>query len=121
MFVSNIMTNDYINHRIDKVFLVDKPKTTEKGSFNNHKTVKPLLLFKYLINLTTKTDSVVLDPFIGSGTTAVACKELDRKFIGVEINKQYIDIANERLSKSRKSNTLQEKVFTGEQKELFIR
>lgn len=98
MFVSNIMTDKYINHRIDKVFLVDKPKEKEKGFFNNHKTVKPLSLFKYLIHLTTKKNSIVLDPFIGSGTTAVACKELGRKFIGIEINKQYIDIANKRLN-----------------------
>ena len=111
MFVSNIMTDKHINHRIDKVFLVDKPKENEKGSFNNHKTVKPLSLFKYLISLTTKKNSIVLDPFIGSGTTAVACKELGRKFIGVEINKQYIDIATKRL------NTLKVKK---EQKELFI-
>ena len=103
MFVSNTMTHKHINHRIDKVFLVDKPKADEKGSFNRHKTVKPLSVFKYLIALTTKKDSLVLDPFIGSGTTAVACKELERKFIGAEINKQYIDIAAQRLAGRKKS------------------
>lgn len=118
MFVSNIMTNEYISHRIDKVFLVDKPKATEKGFFNNHKTVKPLSLFKYLINLTTKTNSIVLDPFMGSGTTAVACKDLNRKFIGVEINKQYIDIANKRLNDLHK--IAQKQPFISEQKELFV-
>ncbi len=97
MFVSNAMTDQLIHHKIDKVFLVDKPKKDEKGPFNHHKTVKPLSLFKYLISLTTKRKSIVLDPFMGSGTTAVACKELGRKFIGVEINKQYIDIAVQRL------------------------
>ena len=65
--------------------------------FNNHKTVKPLALFKYLISLTAKKSSIVLDPFMGSGTTALACKERNCRFIGVEINKQYIDIALKRL------------------------
>ena len=91
------MTHYYINNKIDKVFLVDKPDKHEKGSFNKHKTVKPLSLFKYLIKLTSKKNSVILDPFIGSGTTALAYKELERNFIGVEINKEYIDIAVERL------------------------
>ena len=98
MFASNIMTHDQIYDKIDKAFLVDKPNKNEKGPFNNHKTVKPLPLFKYLIKLTTKENSLILDPFIGSGTTALACKTLKRRFIGVEINKQYIDIALKRLS-----------------------
>ncbi len=119
MFASNIMTSEYINHKIDKVFLVDKPKENEKGSFNNHKTVKPLSLFRYLISLTTKPKSIVLDPFIGSGTTAIACRELNRKFIGVEINKQYIDISTTRLSKLKRSKTQQKKEFIPGQKELF--
>lgn len=110
MFASNIMTTQYINHRIDKAFLVDKPKEKEKGNFNDHKTVKPLSLCRYLINLVTKPGSIVLDPFIGSGTTAIACKELNRKFIGIEINKQYIDIATQRLKPVKKIKTPQ--VFT---------
>ena len=113
MFASNIMTSQYISHRIDKVFLVDKPKEDEKGSFNNRKTVKPLSLFKYLIHLTTRKNSIILDPFIGSGTTALTCKELGRKFIGVEINKQYIDIANKSLAllKRAKKQELQTEIF----------
>ena len=118
MFVSNVMTSEYMTDRIDKVFLVDKPKENEKGSFNNHKTVKPLSLFKYLINLTTNKNSIVLDPFIGSGTTAVACRELGRKYIGVEINKQYIDIATKRLSFINKASQKQER-FTLKQRDLF--
>lgn len=50
------------------------------------------------IKITTKEEDLVLDPFIGIGTTAVACKELNRKFIGFEINKEYIKVANKRLS-----------------------
>ena len=98
MFVSNIMTSARINSRIDKAFLVNKPKESEKGRFNSHKTVKPLSLFKYLIKLTTRKNQLVLDPFIGSGATAVACRDLGRKFIGIEINRRYIDIALQRLN-----------------------
>ncbi len=120
MFASNIMTSQYISHRIDKVFLADKPKEDEKSSFNNHKTVKPLSLFKYLINLTTRKNSIVLDPFIGSGTTALACKKLGRKFIGVEINKQYIDIAKKRLASLKKVKEQKKQEFAAEQTELSI-
>ena len=121
MFVSNIMTHTLIHHRIDKVFLVDKPKEREKGTFNNHKTVKPLSLFKYLINLTTKKNSIVLDPFMGSGTTAVACSELGRKFVGVEVNKQYIDIANKRLKNVVKTKPREKQPLILEQQEFAFK
>ena len=97
MFPSNVMTNQLIHHHLDTVFLVDKPTKKEKGIFNDHKTVKPVSLCRHLIQLTTKKNSVILDPFMGSGTTAVACKELGRKFVGIEMNQKYIQIAKERL------------------------
>ena len=99
MFASNVMTDRLFCHKIDKAFLLDKPRGREKGSFNDHKTVKPLALFKYLVSLSTKKGSVILDPFMGSGTTALACQELGRKWIGSEINKRYIDIAIKRLKR----------------------
>ena len=64
---------------------------------NNHPTVKPLKLMEYLIKLVTKENAVVLDPFLGSGTTAIGCLKLNRRFIGIEKNKEYIDIANARI------------------------
>ena len=118
MFVSNIMTSEYIHHTIDKVFLVNKPSESEKGAFNSHKTVKPLSLFQYIIQLVTKPGSIVLDPFIGSGTTAVACKQLKRNFIGVEINRQYIDIAVKRLNNT-KTKKLKKERYPPEQQNLF--
>ena len=61
---------------------------------NNHPTVKPLALMKYLCTLTkTPTGGIVLDPFTGSGTTLMACKETGRKYIGIEKDKEYIEIA----------------------------
>ncbi|MFA5376544.1 MAG: site-specific DNA-methyltransferase [Dehalococcoidia bacterium] len=60
-----------------------------------HPTQKPLALIKKLVNLTK--GNLILDPFLGSGTTAVACKELGRKFIGIEICEAYCKIAVDRL------------------------
>lgn len=71
-----------------------------KGEKRYHEAQKPLSITKYLIELTTQEGQVVLDPFIGSGTTAFAAKELSRRFIGFEIDKKYYEVAEERLAKS---------------------
>ena len=70
----------------------------ESKDFLKHDAFFVLMLPRKLIEITTKKGDTVLDPFMGSGTTAVACKQLQRNFIGFEINKKYCDIANERLS-----------------------
>lgn len=62
-----------------------------------HPTEKPVNLNKILIENSSKIGEVVLDPFMGSGSTGVACKELKRDFIGIEIDKKYFDIAKELL------------------------
>jgi len=67
---------------------------------NNHPTVKPIKLMIYLIKLVTPKDGIVLDPFIGSGTTAVAAKQLNRKFIGIERDEEYCKIARKRLEEN---------------------
>lgn len=62
-----------------------------------HPTQKPVALFKYLIKTYTNEGEIVLDFAIGSGTTAVACVNLNRKYIGYEISKKYCQIAQQRL------------------------
>jgi len=71
--------------------------------FNVHCTVKPLALMKKLIDLCMPAfeDNVVLDPFAGSGTTLVAAKELGRKYVGIEIEPEYIDIIERRLTNAQ--------------------
>jgi site-specific DNA-methyltransferase (adenine-specific) len=69
-----------------------------KGKDRVHPTQKPLKLMEELIELTTEKNAIVLDPFIGSGTTAVACKQLGRHFIGFEISKEFCELAKKRLS-----------------------
>jgi len=69
-----------------------------KPRANPHPTVKPIKLMEYLIKLVTREGGVVLDPFMGSGSTAVACVRLGRNFVGIEKEKEYIKIINARLS-----------------------
>jgi DNA modification methylase len=63
-----------------------------------HPTQKPLDLIKQLIEFSSNRGGLVLDPCMGSGTTGIACKELDRDFIGIELDKEYFKIASERIN-----------------------
>ena len=75
----------------------EEAKTATKMG-NVHPTVKPLKLMEYLCTLTkTPTGGTVLDPFMGSGSTGVACKNTGRDFIGIEREAEYIEIARARL------------------------
>lgn len=62
-----------------------------------HKTQKPLRVCTPFIEISSNADDLVLDPFMGSGSTAVAAKKLHRNYIGFEINPKYIDIARQRI------------------------
>ncbi len=64
---------------------------------NNHPTVKPIKLFEYLIKLVTREGQIVLDPFIGSGTTAIAAHNTGRKCVGIEKEDEYLEIATRRI------------------------
>ena len=70
------------------------------GLKKQHPTQKPLKLMKWCIEKLPKTATTVLDPFMGSGTTGVACAKLGRKFIGIELEPKYFDIACERIQKA---------------------
>jgi site-specific DNA-methyltransferase (adenine-specific)/modification methylase len=63
-----------------------------------HPTQKPLELIQKFIEISSNKGDIVLDPFIGSGTTAVAAKMFDRNYIGIEKNPEYVKIANERIN-----------------------
>ena len=64
---------------------------------NTHPTVKPISLMKYLVMMGSRENDTVLDPFLGSGTTGIACELLARNWIGIELNKEYVKIARARL------------------------
>ncbi len=73
---------------------------TETGN-KNHSAVFPLDLPEWFIKLFTKSGDVVLDPFVGSGTTALAAIELGRSFVGIDINSEYVTLSRERISESQ--------------------
>ena len=64
---------------------------------NLHDTEKPVELMKVLIENSSIENEVVLDPFMGIGSTGIACKELNRNFIGIELDDKYFEIAKERI------------------------
>jgi DNA modification methylase len=64
---------------------------------NLHDTVKPISLMQYLVRLVTPPHGLVLDPFMGSGTTGIACVTQGFKFIGIEKEKEYYEIAKNRI------------------------
>ena len=64
---------------------------------NNHPTVKPVELMKWLIKLVTPKNGTVLDPFTGSGSTGMACVELNYNFVGCEMDAKYVEIAKTRI------------------------
>lgn len=63
-----------------------------------HPTQKPVELMEYLVRTHTNEGDTILDPFMGSGTTGVACKNLGRDFIGIELDSDYFKIAEKRIS-----------------------
>jgi site-specific DNA-methyltransferase (adenine-specific) len=96
--------------RKDFISLTDKKLTTMWGckphnhqgyrneEFNvKHPTVKPIQILERLIEMTTQDGNLILDPFTGSGTTGVACKNMGREFLGFELFEEYFDIAKKRI------------------------
>lgn len=79
------------------------PMQTEHYQFQ-HPTQKPVKLFKQLIELTTKEGDLVIDPFAGSGTTAVSCLELNRKYICIEKDKEYFGLGKEKIRRWHEEN-----------------
>jgi site-specific DNA-methyltransferase (adenine-specific) len=82
--------NDYFPQSVMEFSNTDK-------SNGYHPTQKPIDLMAYLIKTYSNENDLILDPFLGSGTTAVAAKQLHRRFIGIEISERYCQIARERL------------------------
>lgn len=97
-----------INHnkQMKDVWQGSLTKPSEK-SFGKHPTQKPEYLVERIILASTREDDRILDPFIGSGTTAVVSKRLNRKCIGIELNEEYLKIAKERL----KNTNMQGRLF----------
>lgn len=74
-------------------------KLKDSEGKNLHDTEKPVDLMKVLVSNSSKKGDLVMDCFMGIGATGIACKQLERNFIGCEINKEYFEVAEERINK----------------------
>ena len=122
-YIDKVLNFEELPENIQRTYpLIQTPKPSKKEKQigvdkNIHPTVKPIKLMSYLITLFTREGDYVLDPFMGSGTTGLACKLLNRNFIGIDFTEEYCKIAEERLEVTREEliKTLKIKV----QGELF--
>jgi site-specific DNA-methyltransferase (adenine-specific) len=76
-----------------------KPSKKEKGDFNDHVSVKPVKLCEHLIKLFSQEGAIILDPFLGSGTTMIAAEKCGRDSLGYELSPKYFDIIQQRYDK----------------------
>lgn len=81
-----------------RFFYCAKASRSERGEGNDHLTVKPIALMRWLVRLVTRNGGVVLDPFMGSGTTGIAALAEGCRFIGIEKDHHYFDIAKARVT-----------------------
>ena len=96
--VSEYMNDEYYPQSIQEFSIANM----RKGRL--HPTQKPVALLEYLIKTYTKSGDVVLDNCMGSGSTGVACLNTNRKFIGIELDKKYFDIAKQRIEECEKES-----------------
>lgn len=89
--INNCGTSDILN--------VPNIKTKDENGENLHDTEKPVELMKILIENSSKENEIVLDPFVGIGSTAIACINTNRNYIGFELDKTYFEVAQKRIKK----------------------
>lgn len=95
--IKNKRTGTFNNEKIELDFIETSVTSMGEKKFGKHPTQKPVKLMEHFIRLLSNENEVVLDPFLGSGTSAVAAKKLNRNFIGIEINEEYCEIARKRI------------------------
>jgi hypothetical protein len=83
-----------------RFFYCAKTSKRERGEGNNHPTVKPIALMRYLCRLVTPPSGTVLDPFMGSGSTGMAAEAEGFNFVGIELDPDYFAIAEQRIKES---------------------
>ncbi len=91
----NIIRTEPFNDGYDKFFVVQKVRKFKDGI--KHPTMKSIELMEHLVKLLSTNSQLILDPFMGSGSTGVACKNLNRDFIGIELNQDYFEMSKKRL------------------------
>ncbi len=102
--VKDCFPND--NEKFFKTIIYEtKPSKKERGEYNHHPTVKPVKLMEYLILMVTPENGIVLDPFLGSGTTGIASINMNKHFIGMELNDDYLNISKIRIDEVLKQKS----------------
>ena len=81
-------------------------RDSEAGIRNEHPTQKPIAVMDWCIRVSVPDADLILDPFMGSGTTGVACARLGRRFVGVEIEPKYFEIALRRIEQAQRQRDL---------------
>lgn len=89
---------------LGNVMMFPAPQHNGIAETQFHPSQKPILLLEYLIGISSNENDIILDPFIGSGSTAIACKLMSRNFIGFENKKEYFDYAINRITSFKKEN-----------------
>jgi len=105
-YTFNFINQQEMKNVFEFPILSGSERLRDKNNRALHPTQKPLKLIRKLIKIHSNPSDLVLDCFIGSGTTAVACKQLSRNFIGFEINPRYCEIANKRLEQTNLNSFL---------------
>jgi site-specific DNA-methyltransferase (adenine-specific) len=82
---------------IQKYFYAPRVTRKEKGEYNDHPTVKPINLMRYLVRIYTPAKGTVLDPFNGTGTTGIASIQEGRSYVGIELSEHYRQISEQRI------------------------
>jgi site-specific DNA-methyltransferase (adenine-specific) len=97
-FIKGANTGTFNNNgKLIHDFIETSLTTKNEKKYGKHPTQKPIKLIDKLVSLLSNENDIVVDPFMGSGTTGVSCKKLNRKFIGIEQNSEYIEIAKQRI------------------------
>ena len=109
-FNYHLMRKMNSNKQMQSLWSITAPKTEEK-IYGKHPTQKPITLLERIILASTKERDIVLDPFTGSSTTGVAAHGLGRYFIGIDNNKEYLDLSVKRLNlESRNKNNVKREI-----------
>ena len=97
--------NGQANYKVFRYYLINSIVAANYTGdiFYNHPSQKPIKLIKDLIQKYSQKGQTILDPFMGSGTTGAACKELGRNFIGIEKEPKYFNLAKKRIENTQES------------------
>ena len=103
----------YINKEVKKRYKAEYYGKISRLEYTGHPTQKPVNMLTYIINAYTDEGDIVLDPFMGSGSTAVASKVTFRNYIGIDLEQEYVDMANDRLNDINMLNLYGKQIKTG--------